>query len=91
MDILLILLLGILQGVFGFLPVSLEGVQAVFGRLFSLGDTGLLYCVFFHIGTSILLFFYIKSDLVRMPGELARLLSTAFYNLRGMLGAKLRQ
>lgn len=91
MDILLILLLGILQGVFGFLPVSLEGVQAVFGRLFSLGDTGLLYCVFFHIGTSILLFFYIKSDLVRMPGELARLLSTAFYNLRGMLGEKLRQ
>ena len=29
MDILLILLLGFLQGVFGFLPMSLEGIQAV--------------------------------------------------------------
>lgn len=91
MDILLILLLGFLQGVFGFLPMSLEGIQAVFGRLFSIGDTGLLYCVFFHIGTSILLFIYIKSDLLRMPGELARTLSSSFANLRGLLRARLRQ
>ncbi|MGX8703298.1 MAG: undecaprenyl-diphosphate phosphatase [Lachnospiraceae bacterium] len=91
MDILFVLLLGFLQGVFGFLPVSLEGVQAVFGRLFSMGDTGLLYCVFFHIGTSILFFFYIKRDLLRMPGEILRVLATALWNLRELLKAKIHQ
>ena len=91
MDILFALLFGILQGIFGFLPFSSEGIQAVIGRLFSIGDTGLLYCVFFHIGTSVLLFFYIKKDILRMPKEYVRILAAAAWNLRGQVRAKIRQ
>lgn len=91
MEIVIVLLLGILQGVFGFFPVSMQGVQAVFGTAFSMGDTALLYCVFFHVGTALLLSFYIKEDLLRMPADLARVLYVQLKNGKGLLLARFGQ
>ncbi len=91
MEILIVVLLGILQGAIGFLPISTQGIQAVVGKTFQMGDTALLYCVFFHLGTAILFFFYLKGDILRLPWDLLRTLVGVFRNGKGYFEARKKQ
>lgn len=47
------IILGVIQGITEFLPVSSSGHLAIFKNLFGLQDTGLVYDVLLHVGTLI--------------------------------------
>lgn len=55
------ILLGILQGITEFLPVSSSGHLAIFGNLLQIDtDTGVLFEVMLHMGTLLAIFLYLK-------------------------------
>ncbi len=53
MGILEAILLGIIQGIAEFLPISSSGHLAIFQKLFGMDEVGISFDVFLHIGTLI--------------------------------------
>ena len=51
MGILEAILLGIIQGIAEFLPISSSGHLAIFQKLFGMDQVGISFDVFLHIGT----------------------------------------
>lgn len=71
--------LGIVQGLTEFLPVSSSGHLVIFQHLFGLKETELVFDVAVHVGTLIAVVIYFKKDLaaiiaalVKMTGRLTR-------------------
>lgn len=63
MNLLESILMGIIQGVTEFLPVSSSGHLAIFKNLFGLQDTGLFFDVLLHVGTLIAVFIVFWKDI----------------------------
>ncbi len=66
MSLLEAILMGIIQGVTEFLPVSSSGHLALFKILFGIEDVGLLFDVILHLGTLIAIFAVYYKDIWKM-------------------------
>lgn len=83
MDLITALILGIVQGVTEFLPVSSSGHMVMAGKLLGYsGDNILPYLAYFHLGTLAALILYFRKDLKKVLLETARLVVGAILNLR---------
>lgn len=81
MSFLEAILMGIVQGITEFLPVSSSGHLAVLSRLFHIeSDTGVLFPVLLHVGTLAAVCASFASDLKRIAIELIRMAKDIIYN-----------
>ena len=65
MDYLQIILLGIVQGLTEFLPVSSSGHLILVPSLFNFKDQGLAMDAILHLGTLLAIVMYFRTDLAR--------------------------
>ena len=63
------ILLGIIQGLTEFLPISSSGHLVVFQNIFGLQEPEMLFDSALHLGTLLAVFFYFRSDLKKMVME----------------------
>ena len=69
------ILLGILQGIAEFLPISSSGHLAVVQNLFGLEDVPLLYDVFLHLATLLAVCIYFRKSIWRLLKVFGRLIA----------------
>lgn len=82
MSLLQAILMGVIQGVTEFLPVSSSGHLALFQKLFGVNtDTGILFEVLLHIGTLLAVFVVYYHDIVKMVTETLGMVHDIFVNL----------
>ena len=72
MGILEAILLGIIQGIAEFLPISSSGHLAIFQKLFGMDEVGISFDVFLHIGTLIAVFIVFWKDICRRSRNCSR-------------------
>lgn len=83
MNLITAVILGIVQGVTEFLPVSSSGHMVMAGKLLGYsGDNIVPYLAWFHLGTLVALILYFRKDLQKVLLESARLFIGALLNLR---------
>lgn len=58
------LLLGLIQGLTEFLPISSSGHLVIFGNLLNINNQGITFEVFVHFGTLLAIFFAFKDDII---------------------------
>lgn len=76
------LILGVVQGLAEFLPISSSGHLVIFRSVFSLNDIGLAFDTLLHLGTLAAVLFYFRNDIIP--------LIKAFFSLIGRLFRKNR-
>jgi len=82
MSLLQAIIMGIIQGVTEFLPVSSSGHLAIFKILFHMEtDTGLMFDILLHLGTLIAIFAVYYKDILRMIVEAFKILGDVFINI----------
>ncbi len=82
MSLLQAILMGIIQGLTEFLPVSSSGHLAIFKILFGVEtDTGILYDVLLHVGTLLAICVVYYKDIWRLIVEGCGILRDAFVNV----------
>ncbi len=87
MSLLEAIIMGIIQGVTEFLPVSSSGHLALFKLLFDVEtDTGILFDVLLHLGTLIAIFLVFYRDIFRMIAEAFAMLGDFFRDVRIFAG-----
>lgn len=99
MSVLEAILLGIVQGLTEFLPVSSSGHLAIFEQLLGVDTNGgILFDVLLHFGTLIALVLVFRKDIKRLILETIRIihdlrfnLVTFIYNLRGVEDRRYRK
>ena len=92
MSFLEAILLGVVQGVTEFLPVSSSGHIAVLNNmLHTNNETGLLFEIMLHIGTMATVIFTFRSDIKRMFWEALRMISDLVYNLKAWMHNKVHE
>jgi undecaprenyl-diphosphatase len=72
LNIFIALLLGLIQGIAEFLPISSSGHLVLFSNLFGLesaGESNLFFDVLLHFGTLIAVFVYYRKDIAEMISE----------------------
>lgn len=63
------IILGIIQGIAEFLPVSSSGHLAIFKKFFGLNDVGITYDILLHLGTLVAVFIVYWSDIWKLIKE----------------------
>ncbi len=87
MSLLEAILMGIIQGLTEFLPVSSSGHLALFKIVFGIEtDTGMLFDVLLHLGTVIAIFVAFYKDIFRMIGEGIAIIEDFFKNVKIFAG-----
>ena len=82
MSLLQAILMGLIQGLTEFLPVSSSGHLALFKILFDVNtDTGLMFDVMLHVGTLVAICIVYYKDIVRLIIEFIGILIDGCYNL----------
>ena len=72
MSIIQAIILGIVQGITEFLPVSSSGHLAIIQNIFHIQtDGGLFFDVMLHLGTLVAIFVVYRKDILRMIVELS--------------------
>lgn len=69
MSLLESIILGIIQGIAEFLPISSSGHLAIFKKIFGLNDVGLTYDILLHAGTLVAVFIVYWSDIWKLIKE----------------------
>ncbi len=67
--------LGLIQGLTEFLPISSSGHLVIFERLFHIEANDLVFEVFVHFGTLMAVLFYFREKLLAVAGSIIRLFS----------------
>ena len=81
MSVLYAIIMGVIQGVTEFLPVSSSGHLAVFQNLFDIEMPGLFFDVLLHVGTLVAVFLCFYRDIFKLVAELVGMLADVFRNL----------
>ena len=77
------IILGIIQGLTEFLPVSSSGHLALFKGLFNLeSDGGVLFDVLLHVATLIAVFAMYYKDIIKLLAEFGGICADVFVNIR---------
>lgn len=83
MTLLQAILMGLVQGITEFLPVSSSGHLVVMNQLLHItSETGILYEVMLHVGTLIAVFAAFWNDIKRLFVEIFRIFMELFQNLK---------
>ena len=86
MSILQAIILGIMQGIAEFLPVSSSGHLAIVQNIFHIEtDGGLFFDVMLHLGTLVAIFVVYRKDILRMIIETLNMCGDIFYNLKSYI------
>lgn len=82
MSLLQAIMMGIIQGLTEFLPVSSSGHLAIFKNIFHVNtETGILFDILLHLGTLIAIFVVYYRDIFRLITEGFALIGDAFCNI----------
>jgi undecaprenyl-diphosphatase len=81
MTIIYAVIMGLIQGVTEFLPVSSSGHLAIFSGLFHIETPGLLFDVLLHVGTLVAVFLCFYRDIGKLLAELFLMIGDVFKNL----------
>jgi undecaprenyl-diphosphatase len=84
MDIVTSVLLGIIQGLTEFLPISSSGHLVLFQNLFGLREPVLLFDTSLHLGTLVAVCVYFRSDLKLMIVETLKFINDLFQGRRNL-------
>jgi len=83
MTLIRAIIMGIIQGITEFLPVSSSGHLAIFQNIFRINtETGLLFDVMLHIGTIFAIILVFKRDIFRLIRETIRMMGDVLYNAK---------
>lgn len=92
MSLLQAILMGIIQGITEFLPVSSSGHLAIFKELFHVDlQTGILFDVMLHIGTLIAVFIVYFKDIKKLVIESFALIYDCILNLKILISNKIHK
>ena len=81
MSLLQSVLLGLIQGLTEFLPVSSSGHLAIFKQFFQIETGGMFFDILLHIGTLIAVFIIYYKDIFRMIKEGFAIIGDSFVNV----------
>ena len=81
MDYFQIILLGIIQGLTEFLPISSSGHLILIPSLFNLEDQGLAMDAILHLGTLLAILIYFRKDMIRLLLGLFNYDNVGYHNL----------
>lgn len=81
MNIIETIILGIVQGVAEFIPVSSSGHLAIFKNIFGLSDVGLVYDVLLHIGTLLAVVVVFWKDIKKLVSNGVLIVAECFINI----------
>ena len=86
MSIIQAIILGIVQGITEFLPVSSSGHLAIIQNIFHIQtDGGLFFDVMLHLGTLVAIFVVYRKDILRMIVETVNMCGDIIYNLKSYI------
>ncbi len=89
MSLLQSVLMGLIQGLTEFLPVSSSGHLALFKILFNVNtDTGLLFDVMLHVGTLLAVCIVYYKDIIHLAIEFIGMVVDCIYNLTILIGKR---
>ena len=77
-EIIKTIIIGIVQGVTEFLPVSSSGHIRIFKEIFGLSETGLVFDVLLHFGTLIAVCIFYYKDIIALILEFFALIRDIF-------------
>lgn len=81
MDLFTAVLLGIIQGIAEFLPVSSSGHLVIFAKIAGFGVPALPFLICVHAGTAIAVTAVLRKDVIRIVVETWRMIKDIFHNL----------
>ncbi len=83
MTLLESIIMGFIQGVAEFLPISSSGHLAIFSNIFGINtDTGMLFDILLHVGTLVAICIVYYKDIIGMIVEFFRMTGDFFYNIK---------
>ena len=88
MSLLETIILGIIQGIAEFLPISSSGHLAIFKALFGLKDVGLTYDILLHLGTLVAVFIVYWKDIWKLIKEGVGIIIDVCRNIGRFFGNK---
>ena len=91
MSLLETIILGVIQGIAEFLPISSSGHLALFKKLFGLSEVGLTYDIFLHAGTLVAVFIIYWSDIFKLIKEGFGIIVDACRNLGRFCSGKVKK
>ncbi|MDO5702758.1 MAG: undecaprenyl-diphosphate phosphatase [Lachnospiraceae bacterium] len=87
MDLFTAVLLGIIQGIAEFLPVSSSGHLVIFEKIAGFGIPALPFLACVHAGTAIAVISVLHRDVIRIVVETWRMIKDIFHNMVEYLGS----
>lgn len=91
MSLIQAIMMGILQGLTEFLPVSSSGHLAIFKNIFKVNtDTGLLFDTLLHLGTLIAVCIVYRKDVIKLIVAFFQLVGDLFMNLKAWISNRFR-
>jgi undecaprenyl-diphosphatase len=88
MSLLESIILGIIQGIAEFLPISSSGHLAIFKAFFGLKDVGIAYDILLHLGTLVAVFIVYWSDIWKLIKEGIGIIADVCRNIGRFFGNK---
>lgn len=88
MSLLESIILGVIQGIAEFLPISSSGHLVIFKKMFGLSDVGIAYDILLHVGTLVAVFVVYWSDIWKLIKEGVGIVIDVFKNIGKFFGNK---